>query len=107
MRCNLCDFFFSVVTYQVLVTMGGNESCHLHGLSFHRVTSVEEATRLYQLGLETQKTAETLDNQRSSRSHTVFSIMIFRQKYGAELFLRCVEVPPGVVCCRTFVETFL
>lgn len=79
-----------MVTYQVLVTMGGNESCHLHGLSLHRVTSVEEATKLYQLGVANRKTAETPDNQRSSRSHTVFSIMIFRQKHGAELFLRCV-----------------
>ena len=99
--------FFSVVMYQVLVTMGGNESCHLHGLSCHRVTSVEEATRLYQLGVATRKTAETLDNQRSSRSHTVFSITIFRQKPGAELFLRYVEVPPGVVCGRNFVATFV
>ena len=84
-----------MVVYQVLVTMGGNESCHLHGLSYHSVTSVEQATRLYQLGVATQKTAETLDNQRSSRSHTVFSIMIFRQKHGTELFLRFVEVLPG------------
>ena len=83
-------FFFSVVAHQVLVTMGGNESCHLHGLSYHRVASVEEATKLYQLGVANRKTAETPDNQRSCRSHTVFSIMIFRQKHGAAVFLRCV-----------------
>lgn len=87
-KCNL--HVFSVVMYQVLVTMGGNESCHLHGLSYHRVTSEGEATRLYQLGVANRKTAETSDNQRSSRSHTVFSIMILRQKHDAELFLRCI-----------------
>lgn len=82
--------FCSVVTYQVLVTMGGNDSCHLHGLSYHHVTSEEEAVRLHQLGVANQKTAETSDNQRSSKSHTVFSITISRQKHGTEIFLRCV-----------------
>ena len=70
--------------------MGGNESCHLYGLSYHCVTSVEEATKLYILGVANRMTAETPDNQRSFRSHAVFSIMIFRQKHGTEIFVRCV-----------------
>ncbi|KAL9955265.1 hypothetical protein ACROYT_G036563 [Oculina patagonica] len=73
---------------KVLVTMGGNDSCHLHGLSYHHVTSEDEAAQLYRLGVANQKTDKTSDNQRSSRSHTVFSITISRQRHGTELFLR-------------------
>jgi len=42
------------------------------------------------LGVANRKTAETPDIQRSCRSHTVFSIVLFRQKHGAAVFLRCV-----------------
>ena len=70
--------------------MGGNDSCHLHGLSYHDVASWEESARLYQLGMENQKAAATRDNQRLSRSHIVFSITISRQKLGAEIFFRWV-----------------
>ena len=61
--------------------------------------SVDEAARLYQLGMANHKAAETPDNKRSSRSHTVFSIKIMRQKHGEEILLRCVCMTKTVNVC--------
>ena len=71
--------------------MAGDGVCHLHGISHHHVQSFDEAAGLYQLGMASCKTAETPDNKRSSRSHTVFSIKMLRQRPGEEIFLRCVK----------------
>ena len=78
-------------TQQVLITMGGKGACHLHGLSCHNVTSERDAVRLYHLGLANRKTAQTTANQRSSRSHTIFTISLTRQRHGAEVFVRFVQ----------------
>ena len=71
--------------------MAGDGVCHLHGISHHHVQSFDEAAGLYQLGMASCKTAETPDDKRSSRSHTVFSIKMLRQRPGEEIFLRCVK----------------
>lgn len=71
--------------------MAGDGVCHLHGISHHHVQSFDEAAGLYQLGMASCKTAETPDNKRLSRSHTVFSIKMLRQRPGEEIFLRCVK----------------
>jgi len=40
------------------------------------ITSVEEANRIFNFGLENRKTASTNMNEYSSRSHLIFSIII-------------------------------
>lgn len=79
---------FKELPKQVLITMGGKGACHLHGLSCHNVTSERDAVRLYHLGLANRKTAQTTANQRSSKSHTIFTISLTRQRHGAEVFIR-------------------
>lgn len=75
---------------KVLVTMGGNGPCHLHGLSCHHITSEKEAVSLYCLGMMNHKVVATEApvDQRSSRSHMVFTIGLSRQRNGAEIFFR-------------------
>ena len=82
--------FMMSFTHQVLVTTGGNGSCRLHGLSYHLVASEKEAMKLCNLGVANRKTAETTVNQRSSRSHTIFTIALSRQRHGAEILFRFV-----------------
>lgn len=76
---------------QVLITyMGGKGCCHLHGLSSHAVTSEKEAVSLYQWGLANQKAAYTTVNQRSSRSHSIFTVALAMQERGSEIIIRFV-----------------
>lgn len=78
--------------FQVLVTMGGKGSCHIHGLSCHHVTSEKEAAGLYELGISNRKIVDSDASceQRSSRSHLIFTIALSRQKDGAEILFRFV-----------------
>ena len=74
------------------MTMGGNGPCHLHGLSCHHITSEKEAASLYCLGMMNHKVVATEApvDQRSSRSHMVFTIGLSRRRNGAEIFFRLV-----------------
>lgn len=78
--------------FQVLVTVGGKGSCHLHGLSCHHVTSEKEAGGLYELGISNRKIVDSDAScgHRSSRSHLIFTIALSRQKDGAEILFRFV-----------------
>ncbi|XP_071503220.1 kinesin-like protein KIF6, partial [Diadema antillarum] len=75
----------NVVTHlpKVTVTDGPNDSCLVRNLSVHLAADERVAQSLLLQGQATRKVAETPMNQRSSRSHAVFTIYLKARAKGA------------------------
>ncbi|XP_076682632.1 kinesin-like protein KIF6 [Andrena cerasifolii] len=61
---------------------------HLKNLTFHCVSSADEAMEMLLLGDDNRITAETPMNPQSSRSHCVFTIVVSIKQFGAERYKR-------------------
>ncbi|XP_032240180.2 chromosome-associated kinesin KIF4 [Nematostella vectensis] len=70
---------------RVLVALAGNKTCITHGLSIHNAQSEYDARKLHLKGRMNKVMAETPCNGRSSRSHTIFTILLTRQEKDSEI----------------------
>eukprot|EP00057_Strongylocentrotus_purpuratus_P018758 XP_011673232.1 PREDICTED: uncharacterized protein LOC763216 [Strongylocentrotus purpuratus] len=75
----------NVVTHlpKVTVTDGPNNSCIVRNLSMHLAADERVAQSLLLQGQASRKVAETPMNQRSSRSHAVFTIYVKARQKGS------------------------
>nr|XP_054761781.1 kinesin heavy chain-like [Lytechinus pictus] len=75
----------NVVTHlpKVSVTDGPNNSCTVRNLSMHLAADERVAQSLLLQGQASRKVAETPMNQRSSRSHAVFTIYVKTRQKGS------------------------
>lgn len=69
---------------------GPQGSCLIRNLSVHLAPSEEVAHALLLQGQANRKVAETPVNQRSSRSHAVFTIYLTARKPKSEVITRLV-----------------
>ena len=73
---------------QVHVAEGAAGEVVVRGLSTHLASTEEVAQSLLFQGSTCRKVAETSMNQCSSRSHTVFTIVLTSRALGSEVFTR-------------------
>lgn len=73
---------------QVTVVEGPKGSCILRGLSLHLAANEEVAQTLLLQGQANRHVAETPVNQRSSRSHGVFSVYLQARRNDSQVILR-------------------
>ncbi|XP_055900649.1 uncharacterized protein LOC106053636 isoform X2 [Biomphalaria glabrata] len=72
---------------KVTVVEGPRGSCILRGLSLHLAANEEIAQMLLYQGQANRKVAETPVNQRSSRSHAVFTVYLQVRKHESEVLV--------------------
>ena len=84
------------MSLQVLITVGPNGLCHMHGLSQHIATTCEEAMKLHSLGKARQQIVWTRCNNRASESHVTFTIALSKHVPASEVILRYVGKPVKV-----------
>ncbi|CAL1547858.1 unnamed protein product [Lymnaea stagnalis] len=72
---------------KVTVVEGPRGSCILRGLSLHLAANEEIAQMLLLQGQANRKVAETPVNQRSSRSHAVFTVYLQVRKHDSEVLV--------------------
>ncbi|KAH9490020.1 Kinesin- protein 6 [Bulinus truncatus] len=72
---------------KVTVVEGPRGSCILRGLSLHLAANEEIAQMLLFQGQTNRKVAETPVNQRSSRSHAVFTVYLQVRKHESEVLV--------------------
>lgn len=65
----LCNLFFS--NTKLYHDKDGKKE-----ITVHRVRDLQQAINIYKKGFEMRRTAKTLKNQNSSRSHTICSIFL-------------------------------
>lgn len=75
---------------QVTVMEGPCGTCLIRNLSIHLAASEDVAHTLLLQGQTNRKVAETPVNQRSSRSHAVFTIYLTVRKPDSDIITRCV-----------------
>lgn len=75
---------------QVNVVEGANSTCMIRNLSVHLAPSEEVAHALLLQGQANRSVAETPVNQRSSRSHAVFTIYLAAKKQQSDIITRSV-----------------
>lgn len=73
---------------KVTVVEGPRGSCILRGLSLHLAANEEIAQMLLLQGQANRKVAETPVNQRSSRSHAVFTVYLQVRKHDSEVLVK-------------------
>lgn len=81
-----------VYCHQVTVVEGPRGSCIFRGLSLHLAANEEIAQMLLLQGQANRKVAETPVNQRSSRSHAVFTVYLQVRKNNSDVLLKLVIV---------------
>ena len=69
---------------------GAKGSCIVRNLSTHLAATEDVAQNLLLQGQANRKVAETPMNQRSSRSHAVFSIQLTAKKHGSDVITKYV-----------------
>lgn len=75
---------------QVNVVEGANGTCMIRNLSVHLAPSEDVAHALLLQGQANRRVAETPVNQRSSRSHAVFTIYLTAKKQQSDIITRLV-----------------
>ncbi|KAK7491439.1 hypothetical protein BaRGS_00017268 [Batillaria attramentaria] len=73
---------------KVTVMEGASGTCQIRNLSFHLAPSEDVAHALLLQGQANRKVAETPVNQRSSRSHAVFTIYLSTRKPQSDIITR-------------------
>ena len=71
---------------------GTKGTCLIRNLSSHLAANEDVAQSLLLQGQANRKVAETPMNQRSSRSHAVFTITLAAKKQNAEIIMRWVNL---------------
>ena len=79
---------FPLTIHQVSVVEGPQGSCVIRNLSQHLAASEDVAQSLLIEGQANRQVAETSMNQKSSRSHAVFTIQLSVKKPSDDMIIR-------------------